>query len=219
MHRGLVRLHFGVEGLPHGLAERARVSEVRLGRDVLVARATKEIEQRAHVGKRVAGRTVPLERQGDLALRAAVEVLAHEDHLLRRGEDPQLPGAAELEGELAEDLVTEPVEGADDRVVQPDRRVDVDALLHLRGGALGEGHREDLVRLRRERGDEMDDPCGEHVRLPRPGAGHDEERSGSVLDREALLGGERAEDVGFWLAERKAELLVHPRAGGSSERR
>jgi len=148
------------------------------------------------------GRAIPPERQLE-------EVLADEDHLLRRREDPQLPGPAELECELAEDLVAEPVEGPDDRIVQPDRGVDVDALLHLGCGALGEGHGQDLVRLRRARRDEMDDPRGQHMGLPRPSTGDNEERPGTVFDREPLLRLKTLQDVRPRLAKSKAELFCH----------
>ena len=133
--------------------------------------------------ERIAGGPIALQRKPDLALGAAVEVLAHQDDLLRRRQHAQLAAPPELEGELAEDLVAESMEGADDRVVQTDRRVDVDPLLHLGGGAFGEGHRQNLVRFRRARGDEMDDARGEDVGLPGARAGHDEQRTGSVLDR------------------------------------
>ena len=75
-------------------------------------------------------------------------MLANEDDLLGAREDAQLAGAAELERELTEHLVAEAMEGLDRRVIQSERRVDVDALLHRRRGFLGEGDSKDLVRLR-----------------------------------------------------------------------
>src|SRR5438552_7465222 len=101
------------------------------------------------------------------------------------------------------------MKGADDRVVQPNRRVDVDALLHLGGGAFGEGDGKDLVRLRRAGGDEMDDARGQDMGLPRPSAGDDQEGSGAVLDSMALLGLQPLKDVRLRLAESEAELLGH----------
>jgi hypothetical protein len=53
----------------------------------------------------------------------------------------------------------------------------------------------------------MDDTGGEHVRLPSPRAGDDEQRARAVLDRAALLFGEAAEDIGLRLAEPESELL------------
>ncbi len=74
------------------------------------------------------------------------------------------------------------MERADDGVVQSDRRVDVDALLHLGGGAFGEGDGEDLVRLRRARSDEVDDACCQNMRLPRPSTSDYEQWTETVLD-------------------------------------
>ena len=209
MHRRLVGLDVGVDGLSDRRAQRACVSEVRLGRNVFVARASEELEKGAHVGQRIPRWPVPLERERDLAHLAAVEVLAHEDHLLRRREHAKLAGPAELECELAEDLVAESVESTDDRVVQTDRCVDVDALLHLVGGALGECDGQDLVRLRGARRDEVDDPRGQDMGLPRSGARDDKKRSGPVLQRSALLERERSEDVRPLFSEPESELLGH----------
>src|SRR2546423_1585024 len=127
-------------------------------------------------------------------------MLAHEDHLLRRREDTELAASPELERELAEDLVAESVERADDRIVQPDRRVDVDALLHLGGGAFGERDGKDLVRLRRTRSDEMDDACRKNVGLPRSRPSHNKERARPEFDREPLLHLEPLQDVRTRLA-------------------
>ena len=128
MHRGLVGLDVRVDRLSDRRAERACVSDVCLRRNVFVARATEELEEGTHVSQRIPRWPVALERHRDLALLTAVQMLTHEDHLLRRREDAKLAGPAKLESELAEDLVAEAMEGADDGVVQTDRRVDVDAL-------------------------------------------------------------------------------------------
>ena len=157
----------------------------------------------------VAGGPVTLQGKRDLTLRAPVQVLANEDDLLRRRQDTEFPASPKLEGKFTEDLVAESVERADDRVVQTDRRVDVHALLHLGGGALGESHGKNLVGLRRTGCDQVDDPRGEHMGLAGARTGDDEERSGAMLDRDALLGLQPLEDVGPWLAKAKAELLGH----------
>ena len=57
----------------------------------------------------------------------------------------------------------------------------------------------------------MDDPRGEHVGLPGSGTCHHEQRSGTVFDREPLLGLESLENVGPRFAEPEAELLGHER--------
>ena len=209
VHRGLVRLHIGVQRISCGLAHRARMRDVRLRRYVLVARAAEELEECPNVRERISRRPVSLERERDVAGRAAVEVLPHENDLLSGRQDPKLAGTSELESELAEHLVAEAVKRTDDRIVQADRGVDVDPLLHLRCGSLGEGHGQNLVRLGDARADEMDDPRGEHVGLPRSGAGYDEKRAFAVIDRAPLLGRQAGEDVGLRLTKPEAELLGH----------
>ena len=101
------------------------------------------------------------------------------------------------------------MERPDHRVVQTDGRIDVDALLHLVRGALGERYGEDLVRLRGARGDEVNDPRGQDVSLPRAGARDDQKRSGTVLHRSALLRGERSQNVRPFFPEPEGKLLVH----------
>src|SRR5713101_6372332 len=101
------------------------------------------------------------------------------------------------------------MEGADHRIVQSDRRVDVDALLHLGGGALGEGNSQDLVRLRRTRRDQVDDAGREHVGLPCSRTSDYQQWSKTVFDREALLWLQPLEDVRTRLTESEAQLLGH----------
>src|SRR5438067_601394 len=85
------------------------------------------------------------------------------------------------------------MERADRGVVQAERCVEVDPLLHRGRGLLGEGQREDLVRLRPAGGDELDDPRGEHVSLAGARAGDDEQRASAMLDRVTLFRGETAQ--------------------------
>ena len=84
VHRRLVCPHVGIDRITHRGTERVGMSDVRLGRNVLIARATKKIEKGPNVSQRIPRRTIPLERERDLALLTAVEVLANQDHLLRR---------------------------------------------------------------------------------------------------------------------------------------
>src|SRR5690348_12904578 len=105
MRLRLIGFHVRVDRIPHRSPKRLGVRDVRLRRHVLVARAPEEIEQRADVLQRVSSGPVALQGQSDLALRAAVEMLADEDHLLGRREDAELPTSPELQRELAEDLV------------------------------------------------------------------------------------------------------------------
>src|SRR5205814_8082987 len=124
-------------------------------------------------------------------------------------EDAELAASPKLERELAEDLIAESMERANHCVVQPDRRVDVDALLHLGRSAFGERDGEDLVRLGRARGDEMDDACCQHVGLPCPGARHHKERAGPMLDGKPLLRLESLKNVRTRLAKTESQLLCH----------
>ena len=149
MRRRLVRLDIGVDRVAHRIAERFGERDVRFRSNVLIARSCEQIEERANVLERITSRAIALQGKRDFALSAAVEMLADQNDLLRRRQNAQLAAPPKLQGKLAEDLVAESVKGADDSVVQPDRSVDVNALLHLGGGALGEGDGEDLVRLRR----------------------------------------------------------------------
>ena len=128
-------------------------------------------------------------------------MLADEDRLLGLREHAELAGAAELEGKLADDLISEAVECGDDRIVEPHRRVEIDARLHRGRCLLGERDRKDLVRLRALRSDEVDDPGGEDVRLSGPGAGDDEQGPFAVLDGSPLLVGQRPQDVGRLLPQ------------------
>src|SRR5262249_26246720 len=53
---------------------------------------------------------------------------------------------------------------------------------------------QDLVRRDIARGEQVRDPVGEHPRLPRPGAGHDEQRAALVHDGSALFRIESVEE-------------------------
>jgi hypothetical protein len=76
----------------------------------------------------------------------------------------------------AEDAPARGVEGEDP---DPPRRVAEQALepvAHLVRGAVREGDREDLVRLRADRADQVGDAMGEHARLARARSRDDEQR-------------------------------------------
>ena len=55
----------------------------------------------------------------------------------------------------------------------------------------------------------MDDPCGEDMGLPRPGAGDHEKRTGTMLDGQTLLWLESLEDVRSRFPKTKTELFSH----------
>ena len=135
------------------------------------------------------------------------QVLAQQDDLLGAAEHGRPVGEPRLERVLAQQPVAEGVERADPRVVVPVRHEAIDALDHLRRGAVGEGERQDLRGLRQLLGDEPGDAAGDDGRLARAGTGHDEERPGVVRDRLALAGGEVGE-------ERRLDAEVRPARSG-----
>ena len=124
-----------------------------------------------------------------VALGVEVEVLEDERHQ-PLGVGGVVDREARLEAQLVDLLAQDPhagrVEGADphDPRALADQRLD--ALLHLGGGLVGEGDRQDRARVRLAHGDQPGDPPGEHPGLARPGAGHHEQRGAVVHDRRAL---------------------------------
>ena len=159
--------------------ERGRVGQVGLGRHVLVLGAPEEARQRLEVPRRVAERPEVVERQLEQAR-------PEEQHLLGPVQDPEGRRQSELEGVLPEEPVAERVEGRDADVGVAVRDEDVDALLHLERGLVGEREREDLLRPRPARGDEVGDAAREDGGLAGPGPGDDQERPLVVGDRLAL---------------------------------
>jgi hypothetical protein len=64
----------------------------------------------------------------------------------------------------------------------------LEPLLHLSGGLVREGDGQDLLVLHAAGRDEMRDPVREHTCLPRPRAGHHEDRPFGRQDSLALSG-------------------------------
>jgi hypothetical protein len=77
--------------------------------------------------------------------------------------------------------------------VSADQRLD--ALAHLPGGLVGEGDREHVVRLGVAIADEVGDAIRNDARLPRAGAGEDEQRAAQVQDGFALLRVQFVEEI------------------------
>ena len=100
------------------------------------------VGQRRQEARRVAERPVAIEVELE-------QVLAKEDHHLRPGEHAQVRRQPQLERVLADQPVAERMERRDRRVGVAVRHELVDADLHLVGGLVGEGQREDLGRLAR----------------------------------------------------------------------
>ena len=125
------------------------------------------------------------------ALRVAVELLQArlgEPHLVGLVVDREVAAVAETLGLAPEDPPAGGVEGED-----PDRARDraeqiFETLAHLPGRLVGEGDREDLVRLHAAGVDQVRDAVGEHARLAGARAGDDEERAFGRENRLALRG-------------------------------
>jgi hypothetical protein len=153
--------------------------QVRGRTDVLVAEPADERDECRQEARRVAERTVSVQRQLE-------QVLAQEDDLLRPREHGRPIRQPRLERVLAQEPVAKGVEGADLSVVVPVRDEPVDALHHLERGAVGEGQGQDLRRERPLLGDEPRDPPGDDRRLAGPRPRHDQERTFAVRHRLAL---------------------------------
>ena len=145
------------------------------GRDVLVLRSADESGQCREVARRVAERPEAPQRQLE-------QPLAQEDHLLRLREHAELRVEPRLERRLAQHAVAEGVERGDRRLRVAVRDQLVDALGHLGRGLLGEREREDLLRARALRGDQVGDAPREDGRLAGAGARDDEQRALAVDD-------------------------------------
>src|SRR5215813_14054704 len=129
-------------------------------------------------------------RQGQLE-----QPVAQEDGLLGAIEHAEVGREADLERVLAQDPITEGVErrDLDVGVAVWDERVD--ALLHLGGGLVGEGEREDLVGPSPARDDEPGDAPRDDGGLAGPGAGDDQQWPGIVRDGPPLRLVEPLEDA------------------------
>ena len=164
------------------------MGQVGLRVDVLVLGPPEEPGQGLEVTGRIAERPVLLERQ--------LEQLGPEEQdLLGPAQDAEGRRQAQLERVLAKQPVAEGVERCD-----PHRRVPVgdqhvDALLHLERRLVCEREREDLLRARSARGDEVRDATREDGRLAGPGARDDEERALVVGDRLDLREIQAVEDL------------------------
>ena len=165
-----------------------RVGRVLLGRDVLVLAAADQGDERLEVSGRITQRPVALERQLE-------EPVAEEDDLLGAVQDAEVGLEPELEGVLAQQPVTERVEGGNLDVRVPVGHEGVDALFHLGRGLVGEGERQDLFGPGFLLGNEPGDAAGDDGGLARARAGNDEEGAGVVCDGLALRVVQAVEDA------------------------
>ncbi len=156
------------------------MDEVVGRRDVLVLAATEQGRQRREEPRRIAEWPVGVQVEFE-------EVLAQEDDDLRARQDAQIGRQAELERMVADEPVTEGVEGRDRRIRVAVRHELVDPDRHLVGGLVGEGQGEDLRRLRPVGGDQPRDPARDHLGLAGPRASDDQQRSAAVGHGATLL--------------------------------
>ena len=159
---------------------------VGAGRDVLVLAAAEERRQRREEPGRVAERPVLVQLELE-------EVLAHEDDHFGARQHSHVGRQSEFERELPDQAVAECMERRDRgvRVAVRDELIDTDR--HLLGRLVGERQGEDLRRTGTAGGNEPGDPAGDDLRLARPGAGHDQQRTLAVGHRSKLIRVEAAE--------------------------
>src|SRR2546426_275965 len=177
-----------VDGGGRFTLESSRMRLVFLGRDVLVLAAADERDERLEVSRGIAERPVVRERQLE-------EPVAEEDGLLGAVQHAEVGRETDLERVLAQDAIAEGVERRDLDVGVAVGHERVDALLHLGGGLVGEGEREDLVRPGPARGDEPGDTSRDDGGLAGSGAGDDQQGPGVVGDGPPLRLVEPLEDA------------------------
>ena len=190
-----------VEGV--GATQPALVVRVRLRQGLLLVVAGL-LRERLVVDELVLQvRHLVAERARRVALGVEVEVAADQGHealgvegVVDR-ERRRHPQARRL---LAQDAHAGRVEGRHPHRARSRADELDDALAHLARGLVRERDREDLAGARVAGREQVGDAPGEDPGLPRPGAGHDEQRAAAVLDGRTLLGvevvDERREGVG-----------------------
>ena len=173
-----------------GLAQPALVERVGLGQRLLDVRLGPPGE--GLVVDQLVLEVADLHREGPrvVALRVEVELPAHQGHQpLRVGRvvDREARRQPDVLGLAPQDPHARRVEGADPH--DPGAVADQggDPLLHLAGGLVGEGDRQDRAGVRVPRREQVGDPVGQHPGLARPRAGDDQQRRALVGHRRALL--------------------------------
>ena len=130
-------------------------------------------------------------------------------------EDGEIGFEADELGVAANDAGADGVEGAEPRHALDGGADEVrDALLHLAGGLVGEGHREDFAAAGEARGEDVGDAGGEDAGLAGAGAGEHQQRPIGGQHGLALLLVEALEVVGI----APAELAGDRTAGGRFRR-
>ena len=91
-------------------------------------------------------------------------------------------------------------------------------LAHLGGGLVGEGDRQDLPDADVARGQQVGDAAGQHRRLARAGAGHDQQRRALVQHGLALLRVEAVQQlIGFAVAAGRRDGHIAPKPTAASD--
>ena len=161
------------------LGKRTLVAPVRLGEHLFV-------RARSPVGPRLRRHQLVLEvadlrrqRARRVALGVEVEVTPYQGHQpLRVVGVVDREGRPEAEGLGlgTQDAHAHRVERADPHRLGARADEGAHPLLHLAGGLVGEGDRQDLTRVRPAGGEQVGDPVGQHPGLARAGAGDDQQR-------------------------------------------
>ena len=115
--------------------------------------------------------------------------------LVARVVDREAAREAEVVRLAAQQPGAQGVEGRDPHAPAVAVEQGADAVAHLLGGLVGEGHGEHLVERRVPLLDEVGDAMRDDARLARAGAGENQQRAIDVLDGAALLGIEGGEEV------------------------
>ena len=121
-------------------------------------------------------------------------MLAQKDHLLGARKDHGPIRHARFESALAQQPITERMEGADDAVRVAIRHQLIHPFLHLGGGLLGERQGQDLRRACTLLRDEPGDAAGEDGRLTRSGPRDNQQWAVTVRHRLALALGQVGEE-------------------------
>src|SRR2546422_3350926 len=138
-------------------------------------------------------------REAALVQPQVFEALADHGPLVVLVEDQEVPAHAYAVSVPAEDPAADVVESTDPdrpRHRRPDQPVD--ALPHLVGRFVGEGHRQDAGRRNALVAQQVSHPVGQHPRLAAPGTSQDQQRAAGVRDRFSLGRVQVLEQIHTW---------------------
>ncbi len=110
-------------------------------------------------------------------------------------EDDEVRVEGQVVGLAAQDAGTGGVEGAQGYPAGLLAKQGHHAVLHLTGGLVGEGDRQDVIRAHAHGADQVSDALGQHAGLARARAGQNQYRAQTGGDRLLLLRVEAGEEV------------------------